>query len=78
MKNEKSYTELMKSCAMTWNKDKERTVLDIYIDTLLYEVQLNREKERLLNEIDTSLDRYDKASFMHYSSQYIKLMECFG
>lgn len=76
--NEKSYTELMKKEAMKKKRLRESFVLDLYIDSLLTEVLLNREKERLMNQIDAAIDKGDQSSFKRLSQKYIELVKKFG
>jgi uncharacterized protein YpiB (UPF0302 family) len=76
--NEKSYTELMKIGAMKRNQRKENYVQDLYIEMLLTEIQLNLEKEKLLEKIDLAIDHRDKKTFYQLSSQFTALIKRFG
>ncbi|OLS36484.1 IDEAL domain-containing protein [Bacillus sp. MRMR6] len=75
--NEKSYTELMKIGAMKRQK-QENYVQDLYIEMLLSEIQLTVEKEKLLTNIDSAIDRQDKKSFYTLSKQLNELNKRFG
>ncbi|OIK10492.1 hypothetical protein BIV60_20925 [Bacillus sp. MUM 116] len=75
--NEKSYTELMKIGAMKRQK-RENYVQDLYIEMLLAEVQLNIEKEKLLEKIDCAIDHRDKKAFFLLSGQLRELNKRFG
>ena len=76
--NEKSYTELMKIGAMKRNQQKENYVQDLYIEMLLSEIQLNIEKEKLLEKIDWAIDHQDKKTFYQLSHQLTALYKRFG
>ena len=76
--NEKSYTELMKIGAMKRNRMKENFVQDLYIEMLLSEIQLKIEKEKLHRKIDLAIDRRDKKSFLHLSSELREINKRFG
>ncbi|MFE8696311.1 IDEAL domain-containing protein [Cytobacillus sp. FJAT-53684] len=76
--NEKSYTELMKKSAMKKKKLKESFVLDLYIDILLAEVLLNKERAKLMKEIDEAIDKGNKTAFTQLSKQYKELAQRFG
>ncbi|WP_102271881.1 IDEAL domain-containing protein [Cytobacillus massiliigabonensis] len=76
--NEKSYTELMKKSAMKKKKLKESFVLDLYIDMLLSEILLKKERSKLMKEIDEAIDTENKPAFIHLSKQYKELSKRFG
>lgn len=76
--NEKSYTELMKKSAMKKKKLKESFVLDLYIDMLLSEILLKKEKIKLMKKIDEAIDTENKRAFIHLSKQYKELTKRFG
>lgn len=76
--NEKSYTELMKIGAMKRNQRKENYVQDLYIEMLLSEIQLNLEKEKLLEKIDFAIDHRDKKTFYLLSGELTALYKRFG
>ncbi|WP_045519833.1 IDEAL domain-containing protein [Neobacillus niacini] len=75
--NEKSYTELMKIGAMKRQR-KENFVQDLYIDMLLFEIQLNVEREKLLKKIDFAIDHRDKNNFYLLSKQLVEINKRFG
>ncbi|KOP81677.1 IDEAL domain-containing protein [Cytobacillus solani] len=76
--NEKSYTELMKKSAMKKKHLKESFVLDLYIDMLLSEILLKKEKAKLMEKIDEAIDTNNKRAFNHLSKQYQELTRRFG
>ncbi|WP_313800593.1 IDEAL domain-containing protein [Cytobacillus sp.] len=76
--NEKSYTELMKKSAMKKKKLKESFVLDLYIDMLLSEILLKKEKMKLMKKIDEAIDTENKRAFIQLSKQYQELTKRFG
>lgn len=79
MNNEKSYSNLMKSCAMEQKKGKEeQTVLQIYIEIIMHEALLKAEKEKLAVAIDKALDEKDKETFTLLSKKYTELAKRFG
>lgn len=76
--NEKSYTELMKLGAMNRSQGKENFIQDLYIESLLMEVQLKVEKEKLLRRIDEALDQRDEKTFLELSRQLKEINKRFG
>lgn len=76
--NEKSYTELMKIGAMKRTRMQENFVQDLYIEMLLFEIQLTVEKEKLLRKIDIAIDHRDKKSFLQLSGQLKVINKRFG
>ncbi|MED3572450.1 IDEAL domain-containing protein [Cytobacillus praedii] len=76
--NEKSYTELMKKSAMKKKQLKESFVLDLYIDMLLSEILLKKEKAKLMEKIDEAIDTENKRAFNSLSKQYLDLTKRFG
>lgn len=75
---EKSYTELMKISAMKRNQMKENYVRDLYIEMLLTEIQLNIQKEKLLQKIDSAIDRRDRNAFMILSGKLKEITKQYG
>ncbi|WP_026582415.1 IDEAL domain-containing protein [Bacillus sp. J33] len=75
---EKSYTELMKTSAMKRKQQKESYILDLYIDMLITEILLNKEKEKLMKKVDAALAEGNKPAFIHLSNQYKELSKRFG
>jgi uncharacterized protein YpiB (UPF0302 family) len=67
----------MKIGAMKRQK-KENYVQDLYIEMLLSEIQLTLEKEKLLTNIDSAIDRKDKKSFYKLSKELNELNKRFG
>ena len=79
MKKDKSYSEMMKACAMAGNNQlKKSFVTDIYIEMLIQEIHLTKEKEVLVNAINEALDCKNKEKFMELSRRYIEVLKKFG
>jgi uncharacterized protein YpiB (UPF0302 family) len=74
----KTYSELMKACAMTRKTATEMTLTEIYVDMVLNELNLLNQKRKLKEEVDTALDQRDKKQFMSLSLQLKKLSEEYG
>jgi uncharacterized protein YpiB (UPF0302 family) len=75
---DKSYSNLMKSGAMSRQAEKELFVQNLYIEMLLREIQLKSEKEKLQKKIDSAIDLRNKETFMHLSKQLNELNTRFG
>lgn len=75
---DKSYTELMKISAMNRSQAKENFIQNLYIEMLLVEIQLNAEKEKLIEKIDKAIDHNDKETFLLLSQKFIELNKRFG
>lgn len=73
-----SYSELMKAAVMNRQKAEKQFVLDLYIDMVINEAILKREKEKLARKIDQAIDDGDKEAFMNLSIQYKQLKCKFG
>ncbi|PLR84624.1 hypothetical protein CVD25_00895 [Bacillus canaveralius] len=76
--NERSYTELMKSKAMSRQNAKDAYMSNLYIDMLLDEILLNAEKQKLLNKIDQAIDVNDKPAFLQLTEELASLNKRFG
>lgn len=63
---------------MKKKKLKESFVLDLYIDMLLSEILLKKEKTKLMKKIDEAIDTENKRAFIHLSKQYQELTKRFG
>ncbi|GER65773.1 hypothetical protein BpJC7_21580 [Weizmannia acidilactici] len=77
MENKKSYSDLPKESAMT-QIQMEKFVEHIYTDMLLNEIMLNKQKEKLLEQIDHVLDLRDKEQFMELTNELKKINLQFG
>lgn len=75
MENKRSYTEMMKSNGAPLSHEN---MIDVYIDMLLNEILLNKEKKQLMEEIDKTLDARDRESFLELSAKLIELEKRFG
>lgn len=74
MKNEKSYTEIMKSRTIPKKNPKAVTMLDIYIQMILDEALILRRKSILEEKINHALDANDRVSFLELSKEYCDLV----
>lgn len=70
MKDEKSYTEIMKTRAAIKKAKVEKSMLDIYIQMILDEAMFKREKSILEEKINEAIDTNDKILFMELSKRY--------
>lgn len=75
MAQKRSYSELMKESVMLRQKQREQFVLDLYIESLLYESFLHFHSDRLKAEIDATLDRGDTEQF-HAKAKEYKRLQC--
>ncbi len=78
MEKKNTYTELMKSCAMTRKKANERSVLDIYIEMVICESLWMNQKEKLIEEINQSLDERNQTKFIKLSNKLKQLNLQYG
>lgn len=77
MKNEKSYSELVKSYAM--NKSKKDVYLkELLIDMVIHESILTYKKTQLGRQIDEALDAKDKQQFDLLSHEWNEVNKMFG
>ncbi|WP_110114350.1 IDEAL domain-containing protein [Bacillus sp. CGMCC 1.16541] len=75
MKNEKSYTEMMKSLARKKRTMETISMLDVYIDMIIDESLFKRRKELLEQSIDEALDNRDQQTFRDLAKQYQLLVQ---
>jgi uncharacterized protein YpiB (UPF0302 family) len=68
----------MKISAMNRGQAKENFIQNLYIEMLLVEIQLNSEKEKLIEKIDKAIDHNDKETFLLLSQKFIELNKRFG
>jgi uncharacterized protein YpiB (UPF0302 family) len=73
MKNEKSYTEIMKTRTISKKKNEQKTMLDVYIQMILDEALYNRKRDLLENQINKAIDTRDIPLFMELSKEYQEL-----
>ncbi|MBE4906704.1 IDEAL domain-containing protein [Bacillus luteolus] len=73
MKNEKSYTEIMKTRTISKKKAEHKTMLDVYIQMILDEALYNRKRDLLEKEINKAIDTRDIPLFMELSKEYREL-----
>jgi uncharacterized protein YpiB (UPF0302 family) len=78
MDKKKTYSELMKACAMSRKTATEMTLNEIYVDMVLNELSLFNQKRKLKEELDSALDQRDEQTFMTLSLQLKKLNEEYG
>ncbi|USK60687.1 IDEAL domain-containing protein [Peribacillus asahii] len=77
MKNEKSYSELVKAHS-TKKAKKNETMQEILIEMIIRESILKRKRNKLAQQIDNALDNKDKPLFLQLSAEMKQLMKLFG
>ncbi|CAH0224457.1 hypothetical protein SRABI96_02495 [Peribacillus sp. Bi96] len=77
MKNEKSYSESVKSLSMSQMKN-DAVVQEMLIDMIILESVLTTKKNILEKQIDEALDTKNKPLFLKLSSEMNVLLKQFG
>ncbi|CAH0159884.1 IDEAL domain-containing protein [Peribacillus frigoritolerans] len=77
MKNEKSYSESVKSLSMSEMKN-DAVVQEMLIDMIIQEAVLTTKKNILAKQIDEALDMKNKPLFLKLSSEMNVLLKQFG
>ncbi|USK76107.1 IDEAL domain-containing protein [Peribacillus frigoritolerans] len=77
MKNEKSYSETVKSLSMSEMKN-DAVVQEMLIDMIIQEAVLTTKKNILAKQIDEALDMKNKPLFLKLSSEMNVLLKQFG
>ena len=77
MKNEKSYSESVKSLSMSEMKN-DAVVQEMLIDMIIQEAVLTTKKNLLAKQIDDALDMKNKPLFLKLSSDMNVLLKQFG
>ncbi|CAH0215222.1 IDEAL domain-containing protein [Peribacillus simplex] len=77
MKNEKSYSESVKSLSMSEMKN-DAVVQEMLIDMIIQEAVLTNKKNILAKQIDEALDMKNKPLFLKLSSEMNVLLKQFG
>ncbi|MGG4264031.1 IDEAL domain-containing protein [Peribacillus simplex] len=77
MKNEKSYSESVKSLSMSKMKN-DAVVQEMLIDMIILESVLTTKKNILAKQIDEALDMKNKPLFLKLSSEMNVLLKQFG
>ena len=77
MKNEKSYSESVKSLSMSEMKN-DAVVQEMLIDMIIQEAVLTTKKNILAKQIDEALDMKNKPLFLKLSSEMNVLVKQFG
>ncbi|MGE7904127.1 IDEAL domain-containing protein [Peribacillus sp. NPDC094092] len=77
MKNEKSYSESVKSLSMSQMKN-DAVVQEMLIDMIIQEAVLTTKKNILAKKIDEALDMKNKPLFLKLSSEMNVLLKQFG
>ncbi|MGG4154767.1 IDEAL domain-containing protein [Peribacillus muralis] len=77
MKNEKSYSESVKSLSMSEMKN-DAVVQEMLIDMIILEAVLTTKKNILSKQIDEALDIKNKPLFLKLSSEMNVLLKQFG
>jgi uncharacterized protein YpiB (UPF0302 family) len=77
LKNEKSYSESVKSLSMSEMKN-DAVVQEMLIDMIIQEAVLTTKKNLLAKKIDDALDMKNKPLFLKLSSEMNVLLKQFG
>lgn len=77
MKNDKSYSESVKSLSMSEVKN-DAAVQEMLIDMIIMESVLTTKKNSLVKEIDEALDNKNKPLFLKLSTEMNALLKQFG
>ncbi|CRH68540.1 Uncharacterized conserved protein [Chlamydia trachomatis] len=77
LKNEKSYSESVKSLSMSEMKN-DAVVQEMLIDMIIQEAVLTTKKNLLAKQIDDALDMKNKPLFLKLSSEMNVLLKQFG
>ena len=77
LKNEKSYSESVKSLSMSEMKN-DAVVQEMLIDMIIQEAVLTTKKNILAKQIDKALDMKNKPLFLKLSSEMNVLLKQFG
>jgi uncharacterized protein YpiB (UPF0302 family) len=77
LKNEKSYSESVKSLSMSEMKN-DAVVQEMLIDMIIQEAVLTTKKNILVKQIDEALDMKNKPLFLKLSSEMNVLLKQFG
>ncbi|MGZ9871300.1 IDEAL domain-containing protein [Priestia endophytica] len=75
IKNENSYTEMMKSLAHSRRNRKDENLLQMYIQMVIDDSLFKRKKEILETEINNALDTGDQQTFYKLADKYADLMK---
>ncbi|CAG9622971.1 IDEAL domain-containing protein [Sutcliffiella rhizosphaerae] len=78
MKNEKSYTELMKARKMNKKVAVESYMMNVYVQMIIDESLFHYQKNLLQQKIDYALDVNDATLFHRLSSGYNKFLTDWG
>ena len=74
MENKYSYAEFLKAVGKNSSSmHAEKMLNDIYIDLFLNHIHREQTRSRLLEEIDTALDRHDKPAFLTLTGSLLSL-----
>lgn len=77
LKNDKSYSESVKSLSMNEIKN-DAAVQEMLIDMIIMESFLTTKKNTLVKEIDEALDTRNKPLFLKLSTEMNALLKQFG
>ncbi|MCG1022415.1 IDEAL domain-containing protein [Sutcliffiella horikoshii] len=78
MKNEKSYTELMKTKKMNKKVSVEAYMMNVYVQMIIDESLFHYHKNLLQEKIDSALDANDPSLFRLLSARYKKFLNDWG
>lgn len=77
MKDEKSYSELVKAHSLK-NSNSTATIQELLIEMIIHESILMRQRKKLETQIDDALDTKNKSLFLQLSTDMIQLNKQFG
>ena len=77
MKNEKSYSELVKAHS-TKKAKTATTIQELLIEMIIHESILIRKRKKLEQQIDDALDTKNKPLFLQLSAEMNQLLKRFG
>jgi uncharacterized protein YpiB (UPF0302 family) len=78
MKNEKSYTELMKAKKMNKKVSVETYMMNVYVQMIIDESLFHYHKNLLQSKIDCALDANDPSLFHTLSIKYKRFLRDWG
>ncbi len=69
MENRESYKDIMRKNKMNRSQPEKNMPTEVYVETILNELLLEMQRERLREKIDQSLDNRDYQAFMALSNE---------
>ncbi|RYM05680.1 IDEAL domain-containing protein [Sporolactobacillus sp. THM7-7] len=74
MNNDQSFQQNTKALVLYKEQKAKVSVVEMYAQMILDEMEFNQRVKQLKSEIDASLDSRDKARFMKLTKQYKTLL----